>query len=144
VSINSRNKGRRGEREVIDVIDDLLGLKLEVNYSQTFGGGHDLISPNGYMPYAIEVKRRKAITQADLKNWWDQSVRQALKVNLLPCLWFRADRSDWKVAIPDVYAHKNKLFPLEDFNLASTMSTELWAAIMREEYNIGTRDIITE
>ena len=89
-------------------------------------------------------KRRKAVSQADLKNWWDQSVRQALKVNLLPCLWLRADRADWKVAIPDVYAHKNKLFPIEDFNIASIMSPELWAAIMREEYNIGTFNTITE
>lgn len=114
---------------------------MEVNYSQSFGGGHDLLGCPGY---AIEVKRRRAVSQADLKNWWDQSVKQALKVNLLPCLWFRADRADWKVAIPDVYAHKNNLFPIEDFNIASVMSTELWAAIMREEYNIGTRNTSTE
>lgn len=119
----------------------MLGIELEINYSQTFGGGHDLL---GCPAYAIEVKRRKAVSQADLKNWWDQSVRQALKVNLLPCLWFRADRADWKVAIPDIYAHKNKLFPIEDFNIASIMSPELWAAIMREEYNIGTFNTITE
>ena len=139
--VNARSKGRRGELECIQQIEQLLGIKLEVNYSQSFGGGHDLLGCPGY---AIEVKRRRAVSQADLKNWWDQSVKQALKVNLLPCLWFRADRSDWKVAIPDVYAHKNNLFPIEDFNIASVMSTELWAAIMREEYNIGTREVSTE
>jgi len=142
--VNARNKGRRGEREVIDEIKELLGIELEVNYAQTFGGGHDLISPNGYMPYAIEVKRRKAITQADIKNWWDQSVRQANKVDLLPCLWFRQDRADWKVAIPCPYSSEKNLFPVEDINIASIISPELWAAIAREEYNIGTRDIITE
>lgn len=142
--VNARNKGRRGEREVIDEIKELLGIELEVNYAQTFGGGHDLISPNGYMPYAIEVKRRKAITQADIKNWWDQSVRQANKVDLLPCLWFRQDRADWKVAIPCPYSSKKNLFPVEDINIASIISPELWAAIAREEYNIGTRDTITE
>ena len=142
--VNARNKGRRGEREVIDEIKELLGIELEVNYAQTFGGGHDLISPNGHMPYAIEVKRRKAITQADIKNWWDQSVRQANKVDLLPCLWFRQDRANWKVAIPCPYSSKKNLFPVEDINIASIISPELWAAIAREEYNIGTRDIITE
>lgn len=142
--VNARNKGRRGEREVIDEIKELLGIELEVNYAQTFGGGHDLISPNGYMPYAIEVKRRKAITQADIKNWWDQSVRQANKVDLLPCLWFRQDRADWKVAIPCPYSSEKNFFPVEDINIASIISPELWAAIAREEYNIGTRDTITE
>jgi len=142
--VNARNKGRRGEREVIDEIKELLGIELEVNYAQTFGGGHDLISPNGYMPYAIEVKRRKAITQADIKNWWDQSVRQANKVDLLPCLWFRQDRADWKVAIPCPYSSEKDFFPVEDINIASIISPELWAAIAREEYNIGTRDTITE
>ena len=142
--VNARNKGRRGEREVIDEIKELLGIELEVNYAQTFGGGHDLISPNGYMPYAIEVKRRKAITQSDIKNWWDQTVRQANKVDLLPCLWFRQDRADWKVAIPCPYSSEKDFFPVEDINIASIISPELWAAIAREEYNIGTRDTITE
>lgn len=141
--VNARNKGRRGEREVIDEIKELLGIELEVNYAQTFGGGHDLISPNGYMPYAIEVKRRKAITQSDIKNWWDQTVRQAKKVDLLPCLWFRQDRADWKVAIPCPYSSEKDFFPVEDINIASIISPELWAAIAREEYNIGTRDTIT-
>ena len=142
--VNARNKGRRGEREVIDEIKELLGIELEVNYAQTFGGGHDLISPNGYMPYAIEVKRRKAITQSDIKNWWDQTVKQAKKVDLLPCLWFRQDRADWKVAIPCPYSSEKDFFPVEDVNIASIISPELWAAIAREEYNIGTRDISTE
>lgn len=132
--VNARSKGRRGEREVIEEINKLLGITLEINYSQSYGGGHDLLGCPGY---AIEVKRRKAVTQADLKNWWNQTVVQANKVNLLPCLWFRADRNDWKVCIPDMYAMKNKFFEIEDFNIASTMSTELWAAIMREEYDIG-------
>ena len=139
--VNARNKGRRGEREVIDEIKELLGIELEVNYAQTFGGGHDLLGMPGY---AIEVKRRKAITQSDIKNWWDQTVRQAKKVDLLPCLWFRQDRADWKVAIPCPYSSEKDFFSVEDVNIASIISPELWAAIAREEYNIGTRDIITE
>ena len=88
---------------MIDEIKSLLGIQLEVNYSQTFGGGHDLLGLDGF---AIEVKRRKQITQADLKNFWEQTTRQATKINLLPCLWFRADRSEWRVMIADLYALK--------------------------------------
>ena len=77
--VNARSKGRRGEREVIEEINKLLGITLEINYSQSYGGGHDLLGCPGY---AIEVKRRKAVTQADLKNWWNQTVVQANKVNL--------------------------------------------------------------
>ena len=139
--VNARSKGRRGEREVIDVIKSLLGIQLEVNYSQTFGGGHDLLGLDGF---AIEVKRRKQITQADLKNFWKQTTRQAIKADLLPCLWFRADRSEWRVMIADLYALKKGLFEIEDFNIASNISTELFAAIMREEFNLGTLNISTQ
>lgn len=139
--VNARSKGRRGEREVIDEIKSLLGIQLEVNYSQTFGGGHDLLGLDGF---AIEVKRRKQITQADLKNFWEQTTRQATKINLLPCLWFRADRSEWRVMIADLYALKKGLFEIEDFNIASNISTELFAAIMREEFNLGTFNTSTQ
>tara|TARA_R100000995_G_scaffold82959_2_gene57810 strand:- start:559 stop:957 length:399 start_codon:yes stop_codon:yes gene_type:complete len=131
--VNSRNKGRRGEREVIEVIKDLLGIQLEVNYSQTYGGGHDLL---GGEPWAIEVKRRKAVTHGDVRQWWKQTTTQARKVELLPCLWHRADRGQWSVVIPDLYALEHKLFPIDDFNCTSTVTPELWAALSREEFKV--------
>ena len=63
--MNARSKGRRGEREVIEVIKTLTDTQLEVNYSQTYGGGHDLL---GAEPYAIEVKRRRCCVR-----WWTGS-----------------------------------------------------------------------
>ena len=123
--MNSRNKGRRGEREVIEVIKTLTDIQLEVNYSQTYGGGHDLL---GAEPYAIEVKRRKTITQGDVRQWWVQTWEQADKVSLIPCLWYRADRQQWQVVIP----HSNKLLPDDDFNCTATINPELWAKIYKE------------
>ena len=76
--MNARNKGRRGEREAIEVIKSLTDIQLEVNYSQTYGGGHDLL---GGEPYAIEVKRRKSLMQGDIKQWWNQG-----RFNTLPFL----------------------------------------------------------
>tara|TARA_R100001463_G_scaffold645_1_gene2789 strand:+ start:2084 stop:2473 length:390 start_codon:yes stop_codon:yes gene_type:complete len=123
--MNARNKGRRGEREVIDVIKEMTEVELQVNYSQTYGGGHDLL---GGEPYAIEVKRRKSITQGDVRKWWVQTCEQAEKVNLIPCLWYRADRQQWQVVLP----HTSKLFPDDDFNCTATINPELWAKIYKE------------
>ena len=46
--------------------------------------------------------------------------------------------------IADIYALKKGLFEIEDFNITSNISTELFAAIMREEFNLGTRNISTQ
>jgi hypothetical protein len=123
--MNARNKGRRGEREVIDVIKEMTEVELQVNYSQTYGGGHDLL---GGEPYAIEVKRRKSITQGDVRQWWVQTCEQAGKVNLIPCLWYRADRQQWQVVIP----HTSNHYPVDDFNCTAIITPELWAKIYKE------------
>tara|TARA_R110000796_G_scaffold55771_1_gene129589 strand:- start:4829 stop:5218 length:390 start_codon:yes stop_codon:yes gene_type:complete len=124
--MNARNKGRRGEREAIDLIKSLTDIQLEVNYSQTYGGGHDLL---GGEPYAIEVKRRKSLMQGDIKQWWKQTCEQAIKVDLIPCLFYRADRADWHVVIP----HADWHFPDQDFNCTITISPELWAKIIKDQ-----------
>lgn len=123
--MNSRSKGRRGEREVIEVIKTLTDIQLEVNYSQTYGGGHDLL---GAEPYAIEVKRRKAITQGDVRQWWVQTWEQAGKVNLTPCLWYRADRQQWQVVTP----HTSNHYPVDDFNCTAIITPELWSKLYKE------------
>jgi hypothetical protein len=45
--------------------------------------------------------------------------------------------------IANTYALKNNLFEMEDFNVAMNISTELFAALIREEYGLVTRDIIS-
>jgi hypothetical protein len=127
-TLNARNKGRRGEREVIEVIKSLTDLQLEVNYAQSFGGGHDLL---GGEPYAIEVKRRKAVSPGDIRQWWKQTYEQAEKIELIPCLWYRADRAHWQVVIP----HTSKHFPNKDFNCTATITPELWAEIAKETFS---------
>jgi hypothetical protein len=46
--------------------------------------------------------------------------------------------------IANTYALKNNLFEMEDFNVAMNISTELFASLIREEYGLATRDIITQ
>lgn len=129
--INSRSKGRRGEREVVNLIHSLTGIKLNLNYAQTYGGGADILECPGF---AIEIKRYSRYTQADVRRWWKQAVEQADAVNLLPCLFHRADRGDWLVTIPHDKSLSDKIFAIDDFRIAISMSSELFCAILREYY----------
>lgn len=65
----SRNKGKRGEREVAKALRELTGRIVERRVRQ-YGGDSDLV---GLEPWAIEVKY--CATQApDL--WWKQAIAQ--------------------------------------------------------------------
>ena len=46
--------------------------------------------------------------------------------------------------IANTYAIKNNLFEMEDFNIAMNISTELFAALIREEYGLVTRNTVTQ
>jgi hypothetical protein len=53
----SRNKGRRGEREFLNQLGDLIGQRLDRNLNQSDEGGADCICIKGW---AIEIKRVEA------------------------------------------------------------------------------------
>jgi hypothetical protein len=91
--INSRRKGQSGEREVVHILEDQLGIKTTRNLDQWRDGGADLV---GLEPWVVEIKRAKA---PNLKSWWEQAVRQA-EGKGIPCLWYRIDRHYWRVVIP--------------------------------------------
>lgn len=90
--INSRAKGKAGEHELIKLLHDHLGVKLQRNLVQTRSGGYDLVGLDGY---AIECKRAK---EADLNNWWKQAHAQA--DDNMPVLAYRLDRMDWRFVVP--------------------------------------------
>lgn len=96
----SRNKGKRGEREVIKLLQPVvnevyrsLGLEpplLERNLMQSHKGGCDL---TGLDWLALEVKYRE---QEQMASWWDQCKRQA-KPDREPVLFYRKNHAKWKV-----------------------------------------------
>lgn len=99
MTINSRSKGQRGEREVIRILQPIIDRvytgkgkeppQLERNLMQWAKGGYDL---NNDFGMAIEVKyQEKDYDPA----WWRQTVRQAGE--RLPVLFFRRNRVKWKV-----------------------------------------------
>lgn len=96
----SQNKGKRGEREVIQmlqpVVNQVFGLfgedppKLQRNTLQADEGGCDL---HGLEWMALEVKYQEG---QSIGAWWAQAVRQAGKTKT-PILFYRRNNMPWKV-----------------------------------------------
>lgn len=66
-----RTKGASGEREVLALLSERLGIKLERNLSQTRNGGADCIQLGRIR---LEVKRQERL---NISGWWKQAEEQA-------------------------------------------------------------------
>lgn len=94
----SRNKGKRGEREVVKLLQAVIDgvqnkdekIRLQRNSLQSDGGGMDIVGLEGY---AIEVKYQENL---QLEQWWRQTVVQS-KGRLVPVLVYRKSHSPWRV-----------------------------------------------
>ena len=132
----SRDKGAAGERELARLLFDHLGVRIRRNLEQSRAGGHDL-EPEGDAPtvhalraFALEVKRRRRVSDAELRQWWDQAERQAARCARYPALAWRADRSPWRVTVP-----LRALGPYTDacgWEWAATLSLDGFAHLVRE------------
>ena len=103
MTINSRSKGGRGEREVIallqPIVDDVYrqagkqAPQLQRNSMQANGlGGCDIVG----LPWlAIEVKRCETLL---LDQWWQQCCSQAQR-GAMPVLVYRQSKQPWKVRL---------------------------------------------
>lgn len=99
--LRSRNKGKRGEREVVALlqpvvnevyeIHDLEPVKLKRNTLQSDSGGSDIAG----LPWlAIEVKFHS--NNISLNPWWAQTVAQA-EQGEEPVLFYRRNNVPWRV-----------------------------------------------
>jgi hypothetical protein len=98
----SLNKGKRGEREVVKLLQAVVdkvhnekssGLdcpRLQRNTLQSDKGGFDIV---GLDWLAVEVKYHETLA---VKQWWQQTVKQA-KPGQQPVLFYRKSRSPWHV-----------------------------------------------
>lgn len=125
MSKKSRNKGAGGERELIRIIEDETGIRLQRNLAQSFGGGHDLI---GLDHWAIECKRYASISNADKAQFWRQAVTQAKRVGKVPAVCFRADRQDWRAIVP----YQSDIYDLDDYRCTAEITIELFCGLIRE------------
>lgn len=113
---DSRDKGKRGEYQIRDLLRETTGLEWErVPGSGGFGASHGL-KGDIYLPhatgrmskFAIEVKWYKdehlnsnimKSTNTQLDKWLEQTYREAGQMNAKPMLVFKKDRGDWIVCI---------------------------------------------
>ena len=93
MSAMQRNKGHNGERELANLLREHLGIEVTRNLMQSREGGSDLLGVYGF---AVEVKRAAT---AKLPQWWEQTIKQAARVNQKPVLAYRLDRKDWQFVV---------------------------------------------
>lgn len=113
--VDSRAKGGRAEAALKKLLRDKTGI----NFQRTPGSGAlnethklkgDIYIPNEKNKYCIEVKHykddhltSKVLTNKDpqLILWWEQAIAQAEKVDMIPLLFFKFDKSKWFMATTD-------------------------------------------
>lgn len=125
MSAFSRNKGKRGEREVAGLIRDLLGVEASRRVRQ-HDGDSDILGVPGW---CIEVKNC-----ADLRlgEWWRQAIDQARDGDL-PCLFYKLPRRGWRVAWPlSCLLTVQRAEYWRDIAYTADTTPEAWAAVVRE------------
>jgi len=83
-----RDKGQRGERELLGLLSGELGTCVKRNLSQTRGGGADCIDVKGY---SIEIKFQETL---NINAWWSQALSQC-QGKEKPVLFYRKSRQPW-------------------------------------------------
>lgn len=116
MAVDSREKGKRGEMQVRDLLRDKTKLQWErVPGSGAFGANHSL-KGDVYLPpgtshmskYCFEVKwyKDEQLTSnilntgnSQIEKWWEQATREAQEMNMKPALVFKKDRGTWLIAL---------------------------------------------
>lgn len=95
----SRDKGARGERTVIRMIRDELGITCNRNYKQVAQAQHGDIEQTvgGFL---LEIKN---CVRLDLPKWWRQAciAADAHPEKPLPCVAYNAGRGRWRFIVPN-------------------------------------------
>lgn len=107
MALNSRSKGKRGEYEVRDLLQEVVNevasqfgqqpFSIQRNVDQfhrdSEAGGADLL---GLPWYALEVKYRETEAPGQVADWWEQAKRQATPEQE-PVLLYRKSHAPWRV-----------------------------------------------
>lgn len=133
MTATSRRKGQTGEREVVRIISELTSWDVARKVRQ-HGGDDDI---GGVPGWCVEVKRHKAATRSDVRTWWEQAVEQADRAKLLPVLFYRRDRDEWRAVWPlSVVLGVPMAGGWLKYTLTCETSIDAWAAVAREVENM--------
>ncbi len=122
----SREKGKRGEREVAAIISDLLGVAASRRVRQ-HEGDSDILGVPGW---SIEVKLWSRLETCLIGEAWKQACQQASADHAIPALFYRANYRPWRVRWP-LAALLGADWP-DDPLYAVDSTPEAWAAVVRE------------
>lgn len=125
MSKGQREKGKRGEREVVGIIKDILGLDAKRRVRQ-HDGDSDVMGVPGW---SIEVKN---CADLRVKEWWRQTVDQA--GDDLPVLFFKVPRRGWRCIWPlnAIVTQVTGPTMWYDPTLTCESSPDAWAVVVRE------------
>lgn len=132
MGINSRAKGRRGEMMALQLIRGWWKeIEPEAEFARTpLSGGWqgrgsrgqslrgemrmsgDLMTTSRHFPFSVEVKNNPSWTikrvlegkSSVVWDWWQQCQTAAKESGLVPMLWIKRWREQWKVMLPYRYA----------------------------------------
>ena len=93
MTINSRNKGAQGERELANILKDY-GYKAW--RGQQFSGANGDADVEGLLDVHIECKR---VEKLNIDKAMEQSRRDALVNNEIPTVFHRRNRKKWLVTM---------------------------------------------
>lgn len=124
----SRNKGKRGELELVHMFRDNLGLACNRNYKQVAEAQHgDIEQLVG--PYLVEAKNHATL---NLKAWWKQTLEAADKRRALPCLAYKITRAGWRFVVPLPDAWNSGHQWARDLQYTMTLYPEGFYLLIRE------------
>ena len=99
--VNSRDKGTRGEYAVIKLIEELLGIKLkrDVEQYRQADRGDLILAEDADWPFCVEVKSYSGLSVTHRPAWWEQVVKASAAHGLIPVLFYKYDRYEWRVVL---------------------------------------------
>ena len=99
--VNSRDKGTRGEYAVIKLIEELLGIKLkrDVEQYRQADRGDLILAEDADWPFCVEVKSYSGMSVTHRPAWWQQVEKASAAHGLIPVLFYKYDRYEWRVVL---------------------------------------------
>lgn len=122
---SNRRKGQTGERELANLLGDMLGINLKRRV-RNHEGESDITGLEGF---SVEVKRQAT---PSVLTWWKQTVYQAAETGDTPVLFYRLPRRSWKAVISlHPFLDEHEYAAIADYDMTIEMSLPAFAEIYR-------------